>query len=45
MNIVHFIVHDRNEIIQGNRMKKSLIFVQNYLFFAYDLTKNIIIGS
>ena len=30
---------------QGNRMKKSLIFVQNYLFFAYDLTKNIIIGS
>ena len=32
-------------IKQGNRMKKSLIFVQNYLFFAYDLTKNIIIGS
>ena len=30
---------------QGNRMKKSLIFVQNYLFFVYDLTKNIIIGS
>ena len=34
-----------SELMQGNRMEKSLIFVQSHLFFTYDLAKNIIIES